>query len=242
MSDAFEALIEAADTAAGIAYAALIVYISSSYVGLANNYYKLYKEQRDFYYNNFQAAGEGPLNAELYAVPFYVPLYDPSGTYVNNGTTLNSSLFYYTNEVNIVANNFTETFQNHLRMFNSADINPAVPTFIDLSEIGDDWLSYMFRFEEHRRDVTNVRRFAQQMDSLSYGVKEGAMVERGLATSFLVFDEAQGQLVSSVNTLADGYFGYSAYKKEVKELLEIPKAVPDRIMSSNFDTSAGPIK
>lgn len=242
MSDTFEAAVIAADTAAGAAYAALMTVIGFQYVDLANNYYDLYKEQRNFYYNNFQAAGELPFNTELYAVPFYVPLYDPSGTYLNNGTTLNSSLFYYTNEVNIVANNFTETFQNHLRMFNSGDVNPAVPTFIDLSEIGDDWLSYMFRFEEHRRDVTNSRRFAQNMDSLSYGVKEGAMVERGLATSFLVFDEAQGQLVSSINTLADGYFGYSAYRKEVKEILETPKAIPDRIMGSNFDTSAGPIK
>lgn len=242
MADTFEAAVIAADTAAGVAYAILMAYVSDSYISLANDYYDLYKGQRDFYYNNFQAAGESPFNAQVYATPFYVPLYDPSGVYTNNGTTLNSSLFYYTAEVTTLANNFTETFRNHLRMFNSDDLSPNVPTSIDLSEIGDDWLSYMFRYEEHRRDVYNARRYEQQMDSLSYGVKEGAMVERGLATSFLTFDEAQGQLVSSVNTLADGYFGYSAYRKEVKELLEVPKATTDRIMGSNFDTSAGPVK
>lgn len=240
MTDALLATVIAADTAAGIAYAILMTTIASQYVDLADDYYDLYKQQRLYYYTFFQQQGELPLNNALFAVPFYVPLYTSGGTYTIEGALVHSSLFYYNPEFALLQSNFQENFQNHLRMFNSADLNPIVPTNLDLAEINDDWLSYMFRYEEHRRDVYNARRYAQQMDSASYGVKEGAQVERGLATSFLQFDEAQGNLVSSVNALSDGYFGATAYRNQVREMLETPKAVPDRIMASNFDTSAGP--
>ena len=235
MADYGQIAANIADAAAGVAYAILMAYIADNYIDLANDYYDLYKQQRQFYYDNFQIQGELPLNNELYGVPFYLPLYSDSGTFVQNGVTTNSSLFYLNPELAQLKANFTETFQNKLRMFNSADLNPVVPTALDLAEISDDWVSYFFRYEEHRRDVYNARRWAQQMDSLGFGVKEGAQVERGLATSFMVFDEANGQLTSSIDSLADGYFGYAAYRKEAKELLETPKAQPDRIFSSGFD-------
>lgn len=234
MADYGQIAANIADAAAGIAYAVVMTYVANNYVELANDYFHLYQQQRQFYYNNFQISGEAPLNTELFGVPFYVPLYDGTMTYVSNGIVTNSSLFYYNAEFNFLKTNFGETVRNHLRMFNSQDLTPAFPTAVDLAEIDDDWRSYFFRYEEHRRDTYNSRRFAQQMDSLSYGVKEGAMVERGLATSFAEFDNANGNLTSSINSLANGYFGYTAYRKEAKELLETPKA-QQRLFSSDYD-------
>lgn len=238
MADYGQIAANIADAAAGLAYAAVMTYVANNYVDLANDYFDLYQHQRQFYYSNFQLNGEAPINFELFGVPFYVPLYNGALVYVSNGVITNSSLFYYNAEETFLVTNFTETFQNHLKMFNSADLTPKVPRDLDFAEIGDDWRSYFFRYEEHRRDVYNARRYEQQMDSLSYGVKEGAMVQRGLATSFERFDSANGELTGSINSLANGYFGYTAYRKEAKELMEIPKAERQQersIFSSGFE-------
>jgi len=78
------------------------------------------------------------------------------------------------------------------------------------------------------------------MDALSFGVKEGAQIERALATSFAVFDEAQGRLVNNMNSTVDDVSSHIGYVRQIREQLEIPKAKPDGIMRSNFDTAAGP--
>lgn len=240
MGDATTAAIIAADTAAGIAFAVLISLVANDYIDLANDYYHLYRDQRNFYYNNFQVSGEAPLTNELYAVPFYVPLYDSTGTWVSNGVVTHSSLYYYRPQAFFQANTvFTNTLPHHLLMFNSS-LNLATPVLFELSEISDDWATYFYRYEEHRRDVYNARRYAQQMDALSYGVKEGAQIERGLATSFSAFDEAQGHLVSAMNSTVDDVSTHLGYVRQIREQLEIPKAMPDGIMRSNFDMSAGP--
>src|SRR5882672_3626030 len=120
MGDATTAAIIAADTAAGVAFAILITLVANDYIDLANDYYHLYRDQRNFYYNNFQLQGEAPLTNELYGVPFYVPLYDSGGTWVSNGIVTHSSLFYYRPQAFFQANTvFGTTLPNHLLMFNS---------------------------------------------------------------------------------------------------------------------------
>lgn len=240
MGDATTAAIIAADTAAGVAFAILITLVANDYIDLANDYYHLYRDQRNFYYNNFQLQGEAPLTNELYGVPFYVPLYDSGGTWVSNGIVTHSSLFYYRPQAFFQANTvFGTTLPNHLLMFNSS-LLLQVPVLFELSEISDDWATYFYRYEEHRRDVYNVRRYAQNMDALSFGVKEGAQIERALGTSFAVFDEAQGRLVNAMNSTVDDVTSHIGYVRQIREQLEVPKAKPDGIMRSNFDTSAGP--
>ncbi len=241
MGDISGAAVIAADTAAGAAFAILITLVASDYIDLANDYYDLYKEQRNYYYNTFQQLGELPLTNELYGVPFYVPLYVQSGTWVSNGIVTNSSLFYYTPQAAFQANTvYGTTLFNHLKMYNSNFVL-NVPALIELSEISDDWRTYFYRYEEHRRDVYNARRYAQQMDADSFGVKEGAQIERGLATSFAAFDEAQGRLVSAMDNSVDDLATHIGYRRQIKESLEVPRATPDNVMRSNFDTAAGPV-
>lgn len=230
MSDWGQMADSLADAATGIALAAVSLIVSNQYVDLADNYETLYEDQRLFYYNNFQANGELPFNSELFMVPFYVPLY--------SGATSASSLYYFNPELAAVKANWQPSFQRHLQMFNVENLNPLVPSAADLAGIIDDWDSYYFRYEEHRRDVYNARRFAQQMDSLSYGVKEGAMVERGLASSFAVFDEASGQLSSFVSSVGNGLSTYVGQQKGYNDIMQAPKAIQDdAIFHSNFEAA-----
>lgn len=207
--------------AAGVA-AQLFLIIQ--YVDLAKNYYNLYKQQRNYYYDNFQVNGEAPLNSEVFSVPFYVPGYA--------GATNTSALFYFNSDYNNIRANFTENLLNHNRMFFDTTTIP-LPIAVDLAEIKDDWYDYQFRYEEHKRDVYNARRYAQMMDSSSFGVKEGAQVERGLATSFQVFDEASGQLISGINTIGNGFAAYHQYGSDVKTLLNSVEA-NNTVQKSNF--------
>lgn len=240
MGDISTGAIITADIIAGAAFATLITLVAGDYIDLANDYYHLYRDQRNYYYNTFQQQGELPLANELYNVPFYVPLYTAGGTWVSNGVVTNSSIFYYEPQAAFQANVvFGNTLFNHLKMYNSNFVL-NVPALLELSEISDDWRTYFYRYEEHRRDVYNARRYAQQMDSDSFGVKEGAQITRGLATSFAAFDEAQGHIVSALDNSVDDIFAYTAYRKQIREQLEVPKALPDNKARSNFDTSVGP--
>jgi hypothetical protein len=222
IADTYDLGIQAIE--AGAVAAQLI--LAAQYINLADNYYDLYKEQRDYYYNNFQANGEAPLNSEVFAVPFYTPDYV--------GLTNASVLYYFPTEFNqVTVANFAENLGNHRRMFFSANVIPADTVKVDIAELHDDWYDYQFRYEEHKRDVYNARRWAQQMDSSSFGVKEGAQVERGLATSFQVFDEANGQMISGINSITNGLAAYHQYNNDVKILLGSVEA-DNREQRSNY--------
>lgn len=189
--------------AAGVAYA-LAFNVSMNQIGLARDYYDLYKTQRNFYYNTFQNTGEAPLTAEVFGVAFYTPDYA--------GSTPASSLYWYPQFLNTLQAYIPFIISRHNDMFTAP--HTTLPSLaVDLAEVNDDWRSYMFRYEEHKRDFLNETRWAQQMDALSYGVKEAANVERGLATSFEGFDKAAGEISGSLNTLGNGLATYTSYNK-----------------------------
>ncbi|MGH7744025.1 MAG: hypothetical protein ACREQ5_04295 [Candidatus Dormibacteria bacterium] len=227
----------AADYAAGAVYSALMIYIQDNFVDLADSYHTLYDTQRQFYYNNFQINGEAVLNTDVFGTAvgqhgsFYVPNYD--------GSLPTSSLSQFYPQFFAVSNNISKDIFYKSRMYETNVIQVPFSSYqfytnfnIEQSEIQDDWYSYFFRYEEHKRDIYNERRWVEQIDSLSYGVKEAAQVERGLAVAFTLFDDANAGIVSALNTTANGYFGYLATSKQMKELMETPKA--DHIFSSSF--------
>lgn len=225
MTDIFQGLALVSDlAAAGLGFAGQFL-TAQKHIDLASKYYDLYDEQRQYYYGNFQANGELPLNNQVFAVPFYTPGY--------TGATTASALFWFNNFRTVVNNFFPLTIVRHTNMYNAGNFISQPSFDVDFAEIQDDWYSYMFRYEEHKRDVYNARRWAQQMDSLGYGVKEGASVERGLATSFQVFDEAQGQLGSALNTLGNGLSTYSRYNKVINAFMNEPEAERKQ-QQSNF--------
>ena len=200
----------------GIALAAVVVSIAiaENYINLANNYYADYSVMRNFYYNTFQQQGELPFTNETFGLAFYAPDYIG----VNNVGYLPPGAWYLFNpELVSRTANITAT-QGRYGSRYSAPLEVAGSAPMDVASITDDWNSYMNRYEEHKRDVFNARWWASRMDALSYGNKEAAMTERGLATSFAVFDNASGELESNINSIGNGLASYRNYVNTVKDL------------------------
>lgn len=219
----------------GVTAAATIfsLYIQAKYLNLAEDYYDLYKDQRDFYYNNFQGQGELPFTNEQFGVAPYNP--DYIGVF-HVGILPPGALYLFNPLIALRRSFVSPSWTRKARMYNS-QLEVSGSYAADTAAIADDWYSYMFRYEEHKRDVFNERRWANQMDALSYGVKEAANVERGLATSFAVFDEAQGQVVSEINSVGNGLSTYLQRKDTLSKLLSEPKSqlVSDRIFQSGME-------
>jgi hypothetical protein len=226
MADYFQGVEFAAETVVGFLVANAINDVQNKYNTLATNYFNDYQSQREFYFNVFQQSGELPFNTEQFGISFYSPQY----TAIFNTGVFPPSMAWFFNPQ--IANRLTAIgdavstqgtwyrFASRYAPLNASNIQEISGSFwMDVSDIYDDWFSYMFRYEEHKRDVFNERRWADQMGSLSYGVKEAYAVEREMGTSFEVYDKAQGQLISSEDTLLNGlatFAGYRQMQKDVK--------------------------
>jgi hypothetical protein len=245
MADYFQGAELAAETAIGFLVANEINNVQSKYNDLATDYFNLYQTQRQFYYNNFQLNGEAPFATEQFGITFYAP--DYTGTF-HTGYFPPGAWFLFNPEVtNRVAALGTNTangyWADYANRYTPTSIAPAFEvssTFAtELASILDDWNSYMNRYEEHKRDVFNERRWANRMGSLSYGVKEAYTVERGLGTAFGDFDEAQGHLISADATLLNGLSTFAGYRSMQKALREDLGTVPE-YQNSSFLTHVIP--
>jgi len=232
VANTYDAAKTAAETSTvSIAAAFLQTLINLQYLNLARDYYNLYKDQRDFYYNTFQQNGELPFANEQFSVAQYNP--DYVGLF-NAGILPPGALYIFKPIYNNRRVNFISgAISRHARMYN-AQVEQSTSLEVDLACTYTDWFSYQFRYEEHKRDVFNERRWANQMDALSYGIKEAATVERGLATSFNAMDEASTKLGNSFAVLGDGYALYKNRKNVINNFLGMPAAELKPI-NSNYD-------
>lgn len=173
------------------------------------DYYTLYKEQRDFYFDEFGALAESPFAAEVFNEPVYVE--NMAGVYAD------------------MSNDFLAFFEPYEGWYERKMVMYHMPSFLNLSTHSpqtvdraahqDDWGNYIASRERHLRDVYSNRRFSRQLDSLNVGVKQGTAVERGLASSFAVLDEAYGTAGDFFATQANGLgrmFGYFDARERIK--------------------------
>ncbi len=247
MADYFQGAELAAETIIGFLVANAVNNVQSDYNTLAQNYFNLYQTQRNFYFNNFQLSGEAPFATEQFGIAFYSP--DYVGVYHNGYLPPGVWLFFrpqLTNRLaslgSTITNGYWQQFAERYTPSTASVIQEISGTFaMEVANTLDDWDSYQNRYEEHKRDVLNERRWSSQMGSLSYGVKEAYTVERGLATGFEVYDEAQGQLISADNTVLNGLATFAGYKQMQKALNEDLGTVPD-YQESSFLTNVMPRK
>jgi hypothetical protein len=210
-------------SAAAIITAFGSLYIQSRYNTLANNYYNLYKTQRDFYYNNFQTGGEAPLLTQVFTNPL-----------AGNGQSGTSYTPQYLAQAANVAGFDTQGafssdwWQFHTNMYNDAPFSYAnnprgyavsgigEPEALDKAAIIDDYDTYLYRYEEHRKDVYDERTWEWQNQALNFGVKQASVVESGLAMSFKFLDEADGNLADWFSTQSNGLARQSGYRQSLQ--------------------------
>ncbi|MGB6976131.1 MAG: hypothetical protein WBE18_01545 [Gammaproteobacteria bacterium] len=235
MADYGEIAEAAAELGLEVALLAALASVQSDYNDLATNYFTLYQIQRDFYFSNFQIAGEAPFASEQFGIAFYTPDYTgtfhtgyfPPGAWYLFNPTLTGRIAAL-GSVSVAG-----YWQGYASRYSISSLTLDSSSYaMDLASTNDDWNSYMNRYEEHKRDVFNERRWANQMGSLSYGVKEAYMVERGLATSFEVFDKAQGQLISEESTMANGLATFAGYRQMQTALRRDLGTIPEQGQNS----------
>lgn len=197
----------------GAALAQLV--IAQNYATLARNYYKLYNNQRIFYYRNFQnnVNGELGLLNSVFAIPQYAPQYNIQAS--------NLAIF-------VLPNDFSSAWwDNHANMYHApafriankalgfSGTNPGEPEQLDEASITSDFATYLYRYEEHRADVYNERTWEWQNQSLNLGVKQANIVESGLATSFKFMDTANGNMADFFATQSNGLAKFGGYRGSI---------------------------
>lgn len=224
MTDAAQAAEFLAEAGGYIAVQIQISNVNSQYNTLAVNYFNDYQAQRNFYFNNFQLSGEAPFATEQFGVAFYAPDYVGvfNTGYFPPGAWYLFNLFLPNRVTALGSTSVAGYWQQYARRYTPSGGTVSLEissTFaMETAEILDDWNSYLNRYEEHKRDVFNERRWANQMGSLSYGVKEAYTVERGLGTAFWTFDEAQGQLISADASIGNGLATFAGYRQMQKAI------------------------
>ena len=234
MADYFQGLEYGVDLAASVVIGLKLSSVQSAYNQLAQNYFNDYQSQREFYFNVFQTQGEAKFNTEQFGIPFYSPTY--AATFYTGSVFPPSAMYLFNPQIynRKAALGAVDTdgtwfrFGSRYAILNDPNTQEVTGSFgMDVADIFDDWFSYMFRYEEHKRDVFNERRWANQMGSLSYGVKEAYAVEREMGTSFEVYDKAQGQLISADDTLLNGLATFAGYRQMQKDVKADLGTLPD---------------
>src|SRR5579872_2263611 len=204
--------------------------ISDDYLSLAKNYYKIYQTQRNFYYNNFQDGGSDTAYTErgLLNQVFNNPLQ-------GNGQTGISYVPQYTQQANNAADfsnrrlSNPEWWVNHANMYNDtnfiygldaygANIAIGSPSDVDNAAKLDDFDTYLYRYEEHRKDVYDERTWEWQNQVLNFAVKQASVVESGLATSFKFLNSATNTMADFFATQANGVSKYAAFRKSYTDV------------------------
>jgi hypothetical protein len=212
---ATDAINDAADISiAGIVAALLSAGVAFEYQQLAEDYYDIYDRQRQFYYANFQNNSNGELGllAQTFSIPLYTPQYTPQATVVE--AFASSGAFsgkWWQDRANMYHD---APFTTSLNAYGNTSVN-GEPESLDLGAIVSDFDTYFYRYEEHRQDVYNERRWEWQNQALNFGVKQASVVESGLATSFKFLDEASENMGDWFATQSNGLSKQSAYRSSL---------------------------
>lgn len=191
--------------------AAVAAIISLYQIHRVNNvneeYYEDYKEQREFYFNNYAVGAETPFAAEVFGEPLYTR--DMPGAYAS----LRDDMLAYLDP-------FEGWYERKMRMYHMPNFLNTVthtPQTLDRTAHQDDWGNYVAAREQHFKDVYDGRRFSRQLDSLNVAIKQATSIERGLASSFAVLDEAYGNTAGFFASLSNGLGQMSGYFDAARE-------------------------
>lgn len=200
MTDLVEIATQAAEAAAGIGS----IINGFEMVSLSRDYYNLYRDQREFYYNVFQHSAETPLVNEILGIPIYYK--DYAGRIL---TLYNAN----TGPFGGKSGDALGWWSRHGRMF-GLPMDPSIKEYEpDIAKLKSDWTNYLFRFEEHWADVRNDDRWAKRMMAHNVGIKQGTAVSGSLGNSLSQYQQHIADMSSQLATWGNGIARYAGYKR-----------------------------
>lgn len=209
VTDLTEIATQAAEAAGGIAG----IYAGFKMLDLAEDYYKLYRDQREFYYTTFQRGVEQPLAVEVYQDP------RPTLDYAGRVATM------YNKDTGPFGGLATDAMgwrARHLATVGDAADAQYNAMFEEVYASDDmrlrsDWTNYMFRFEETYYDTRVDIWWKKRLSLHNIGIKQGTAVTSAMSGALDNFQSHIAEFGSQLATYANGIARQSAYKKGVND-------------------------
>lgn len=205
VTDLTEILTQAAEAAAGIAS----IYSGFKILDIAENYYDLYKDQREFYYSVFQAGVETPLAAEVYVDP--IPVLDYN-------TVINALLDSDTGPMGGASGDAQGWWSRHAPAY-GAPLDPRLQQEYDtrFAATVSDWTNYLFRFAEMYYDVQSDIRWKKRLQLHNIGIKEGTAVASALNSSLGQYENQLQDYSNMLAAFGNGIAQNVGYKKGLSD-------------------------
>lgn len=197
-------VVEMATQVAEAAGALGSVYTGFKLLEVARDYYDLYREQRDFYYNTFQNGVEGPLASEVFAIPV---------TQLDHTTQAATIYDTQTGPLGGRAGDIGGWWDRHAEMYHTTRDDSITELAPDTARLQSDWANYLFRFEEHYVDVLNDIRWNKRIGIHNIGLKQGAYVSSALSTSFSNYEDMLDGTADAMSAMGNGAAMYAGYRK-----------------------------
>lgn len=231
--DEVEVITQAAEAAAGLG-----AFLSGmENVRLSRKYYDLYNQQRQFYYNTFQAGAELSLAQQAYTEPTYV---------INYGARVQTVLNPTTGPLGTIATDVPTWVARHAGMF-AKSIDPNITELeVDMARVTSDWVNYLYRFEELWADVRNDTRWTRRLTAHNIAIKQGTAVTAALGDAVKGYTNQISDLSSQLATYGNGIAKYAGYKRGLHDTgqqfvtgttfkTNPSMIVPDRDISMDYD-------
>lgn len=201
VTDLTEILTQATEAAAGIAS----VVNSFKVLDIAKDYYRLYKDQQDFYYNTFQNGLEAPLANEVYGLEMPTLDYAKRIGYMYDKAT---------GPLGGKATDAEGWMVRHAEAY-GATIPEAMKEEmkVDMLRVQSDWTNYMFRFEETYYDVLMDIRWKKRLTLHNIAIKSGTAVSSAMSGALGEYQQHIADFSSQLATYGNGIARHVGYKR-----------------------------
>lgn len=173
-------------------------------IEISQDYYDLYKDQREFYYTVFQQGVEAPLIDEIYNEQRYVKDYAARvGTLYNSvtgpfGGASTDALGWWTRHADMYGDN----------------PDPRIKELDnDIARIQSDWTNHQFRFEESWADTRHDSRWERRLMAHNFANKQATAISSSLSGALDNYQNQIQDLGSMLATYGNGVALYAGYRR-----------------------------
>jgi hypothetical protein len=219
-TDLTEILTQVAEAAAGIAG----ILTGFKLLDLSKKYFRLYEQQREYYYNTFQAGLEAPLADEVYDDP--KPVLDYAARV---GTAYDVATGPFGGQ----ATDVRGWWKRHANAYGAIpDARLSDELVLDEARVKTDWTNYLFRFEETYYDVRLDIRWKKRVSLHNIGIKQGTAVSSSMGTALADYQGHIQDFGNQLATYGNGIAQYVGYKKGLSDTADDFDNVPYRTTSN----------